>query len=404
VAGPDLQLPPPSELGARLQAARKSAGKTQDDAAAHLGVARTTITAIEKGQRGIRPGELVQLAGLYGKAVGELVRAGMPPVSLAVQLRASAAATRYDRLVEPYAWELQNLAEDYVELERICGAETPHAYPAERSFGAISPEKAAEDIAHAERARLGLGDGPIASLRDTLEQDVGVRIFYLPMQTQIAAMFAFEPHLGGCIAVNQKHPEARRRMSLAHEYAHFLTSRAQATIDFGARYQRLPQHERFAVAFAPAFLMPATGISRRFNELKARGGGKFTFADLLSLAHYFGVSVEGLVLRLEELRLVRRGLLERAREAGFRPQEGRAILRLVEQTSPSDILPTRYLLLAVQGYRESKITEAQFAKFLRVDLLEGRRVLQDMLGAASGDSLPTIGEQDIDRGIGEALS
>ena len=394
----NFELPPPAVLGSRLQSARKSAGKTQEEAAAVIDAARTTITAIEKGLRAIRPDELVRLASFFGKSVTDLVRPGPVVPPLALQLRASAQNVSYDELVEPYAWELQSLCEDYSELERVCNSMMSQRYPAERSVVGIAPEQAAEDVAQHERNRLGLGDGPIASLRDTLEQDVGLRIFYIPMSHEVAAMFAFDQTLGGCIAVNQNHPEPRRRMSLAHEYAHFLTSRLEADVDFGNRYQRLPREERFAVAFAPAFLMPASGLSRRFNELKTRSGGKFTFADLMSLAHYFGVSLESLALRLEDLRLVRRGLRERLKESGFRPTEAKSILQLVERENPSDLLPTRYLVLALQGYRESRITQSQFARFLRVDLLEARRLLDETFGGPDPERLPVLSEDDVDRG------
>ncbi|MEP6766179.1 MAG: helix-turn-helix transcriptional regulator, partial [Gemmatimonadaceae bacterium] len=74
-----------SELGARLQAARKAARITQEDAALAINVARTTITAIEKGDRRVQANELVVLAQLYGKSLNELVRAGVSSKPLAVQ-------------------------------------------------------------------------------------------------------------------------------------------------------------------------------------------------------------------------------------------------------------------------------------------------------------------------------
>ena len=46
----------PRALGRRLQEARKARGLTQQDAAESLAVARTTITAIEKGDRQARTG------------------------------------------------------------------------------------------------------------------------------------------------------------------------------------------------------------------------------------------------------------------------------------------------------------------------------------------------------------
>ncbi len=52
-------------IGERLRAARKNVGMLQETAAQHLGIARPTLVAIEKGQRGIRRAELRQLAALY---------------------------------------------------------------------------------------------------------------------------------------------------------------------------------------------------------------------------------------------------------------------------------------------------------------------------------------------------
>ena len=50
------------ELGIELQAARKQAGLTQEQAALIIGVARTTMTAIESGERRIKEGELIKVS------------------------------------------------------------------------------------------------------------------------------------------------------------------------------------------------------------------------------------------------------------------------------------------------------------------------------------------------------
>ena len=78
----------PQALGQRLRDGRTAKGLTQQDAADHLGVARTTITAIEKGQRRIRAVELVDLAAHYGRSVGEFLRQSEPLPAFVVQLRA----------------------------------------------------------------------------------------------------------------------------------------------------------------------------------------------------------------------------------------------------------------------------------------------------------------------------
>ncbi len=58
-------LSDPIELGAALKRTRKAAGMTQEDAGQELGVARTTITAIERGQRHVRIQELRDLSVIY---------------------------------------------------------------------------------------------------------------------------------------------------------------------------------------------------------------------------------------------------------------------------------------------------------------------------------------------------
>ena len=369
----------PRELGARLREARKAAGLTQDFAAEQLAVARTTLVAIEKGERRIQSSELVQLAALYHRSVNELMRPGKPVSPFAVQLRATLTSEEaLANAIEAPTWLFQQLCEDYFELERLCGAPLPRNYPSERSFSGSPPELAGEDLAMRERLRLGLGDGPIPNLRLLLEQDVGLRVFYLALPSDIAAMFSYDPQLGGCIAVNAQHPYERRRQSLAHEYAHFLASRHRAEITILRRYRRYPEHERLANAFARSFLVPADGVARRVNETKAVKGGKFTYADICTIAYYYGVSIEAFTKRLEDLKLVSAGAWERLKSSNFRASEARALLGIAAPPAIDDLLPPRYRFLALDGYRSGVITEGQLAKYLRVDRMEARRLVSEL--------------------------
>ena len=82
---------PPPRLGRRLQEARKARGLTQQEVADSLGFARTTVTALEKGERRTRPSELIQMARLYGRPVGDFVGRKEPVSDFAVQFRAAVA-------------------------------------------------------------------------------------------------------------------------------------------------------------------------------------------------------------------------------------------------------------------------------------------------------------------------
>ena len=367
----------PKVLGRRLQDARKARGLTQQDVAKDLGIARTTVTAIEQGERRVRPEELIRLSRLYGREVNELVRDREVAEEFAIQFRAAIAqAGRHETELARAIQEFQQLCEDYLELEQLCGAPLTRNYPPPYPIEGISPEEAAEDIASAERNRLGLGDGPVLRLREILESDIGLRIVYPRLPSHIAGMFAYTERLGGCIAINAMHPEERQRWSLGHEYSHFLTHRFRPEVSVMFVYERVPASERFADAFAGTFLMPSNGLKRRFHELSRLRQGKITPAELCRLAHYYFVSVEALTRQLESLHLLPSGTWDRLRDSGFKVREAQTILELEPHPPANHLLPLRYQYPAVEAYQRGDLTEGQLARFLRVDRVEARQLVQ----------------------------
>jgi transcriptional regulator with XRE-family HTH domain len=76
-----------SELGERLRAARSAANLTQNAVAASLGMARTTLVAIEKGLRSVTAEELLALARLYDVSVGRITSPDAIHVDLSAKFR-----------------------------------------------------------------------------------------------------------------------------------------------------------------------------------------------------------------------------------------------------------------------------------------------------------------------------
>ena len=62
----------------RLKAARKALHLTQEFVANQMGMARTTIVAIEAGKREVSANELAAFAELYGTSMDELVHGRAP--------------------------------------------------------------------------------------------------------------------------------------------------------------------------------------------------------------------------------------------------------------------------------------------------------------------------------------
>jgi Zn-dependent peptidase ImmA (M78 family)/DNA-binding XRE family transcriptional regulator len=364
------------KLGSRLQDARRSAALTQENAAKTLGMARTTVVAIEKGERRVTPHELIQFAKAYRRSISDLVGRPVISESFVPQFRATPGHTVTDAEIDPIASELQNLSEDYVALERIRSMPLSHNYPNEYDTSGGSPEQVAEDVATAERNRLGMGDGPIGNLRERLASDVGIRIFFFEMPSRIAGLFAYNEELGACVGINSKHPRDRRNWSLTHEYGHFLMTRYQPEITVLTVAGRSNKKERLADSFARHFLMPASGLNRRFTELHRSSEGGITLAHVCTLANLYQVSVQAIILRLEELRRLPTGTWERLKDEGFKVQHAQALLGIDANPSLTETLPQRYVDLAIAAFQAGQISEGQLAKYLRTDRLHAREQLE----------------------------
>lgn len=390
MSGDGLPEVDPRTLGARLREAREARGWTQQQAAEQLGVARTTVVAMEKGERRVRPEELVRLASLYGRRLSDLLQRGVPAEGFAVQLRGTfSPATPIQAELLPAIETFQHLAEDYARLEAICRAPLRRRYPPPYDVEGLDPELAGEDVAFSERRRLGLGDGPLPTLRDTLETDVGIRVFQPELPSRVAGMFAFTEDLGACVAVNLHHPQERRSLSLAHEYAHFLADRFRSEILFSEGYERRPRGERFAEAFARSFLLPAEGLRRRYLDLQRERGGGVTHGDLCRLAGFYFVSAEAMTRRLEELGLIPAGVWDRLRQEGFRVREAQRLLGIAPKAQDDELLPRRFVALAVEAWQRGELSEGQLARVLRTDRLGARDRIEELQSTASAEGGPS---------------
>lgn len=384
----------PRVLGTRLLEARKARGMTQEKAAEQLGCSRPILIAIEKGSRPAKPDELITLAGLYGRSVHELVRPGAPNVALAPHLRAAMDAKRGESEEMVTAIDaLQRWADDYRELEQLTGAKPIENFPPEVTVPIHTDiSRYAEDVAYRERAWLHLGDQPIPNLRQVLEENVGLRVFYDGMPSAVAGIYAYVAELGYCVLINRRHPRERQRLTLAHEYGHFLCDRHKPGIDYLDGEHRRPANEIFAERFAISFLMPEPSVRQRFY-IVASTMGDFQVADLVRLSSVFSVSVQAMTLRLEELALIDSGAWDFLKENKFKPQLAQSQLNIEPAAGESqEPYPQRYKYIAVQAFCQGSISEGLLARFLRTDRVTSRDIVSECLM-----------QRDIDQGGHESM-
>ncbi len=371
------------QLGERLKAARKARGPTQQAVAEKLGMVRTTLVAIEKGDRKVSPSELIVMAKMYGRPVSEFVskQANKEPFVPQFRLPPGQGNVTEEEL-SAVVLELERMASDYVELEEINDAVVKPKFPTVHLLNVpgVNAQQRGEEVAAEERTRLGLGDGPIADLRGHLEEVVGIRVFYLNLPPKVGGLFACNDELGACIAINRNHPPARGNWSLAHEYGHFLTTRYVADVSFIHDHWGKTAAEKFADSFAKNFLMPRTGVCRRLSDMaSARTNGIVTVGDVMSLAILYRVSAEAMFRRLEELKRIPYGKWDELRhKRGFQPEKARTVLGL-DPHQREAVLPLRYRLLALSAYEQKeRLTEGQLARKLRTDRVSARLELESL--------------------------
>ena len=371
---------PATKVGERLRLARESAQVTQANAAAAIDVARTTVVAMENGQRRIRINELQKLARLYGVSVNSILRDEAVHVDLEPRFRAlpdvhnSTAAKDAIRLIS-------TLARAEVELENLLGIQRAGSYPVERPLlrGDIAAQ--AEHDATELRARLGLANGPIQNIVAMLELELGVRVYVRPLHAKIAGLFAYDDALGPCMLLNAAHPRERRAQTAAHEIGHLVANRRTPDILHEGEEER-SREERYANAFARAFLTPERAVMQKFQEVTA-GADHLTRRHVILLAHFFGVSREAMVRRLEELRLTKVGSWDWfCANGGISDADARQVLGdllTVDPQKAENSRPTtvRLQLLAAEAYRKKLVSEGQLARLLSLDRARVRELLDD---------------------------
>jgi Zn-dependent peptidase ImmA (M78 family)/DNA-binding XRE family transcriptional regulator len=363
----------PAKLGERLRSARSGANLTQDAAAAFLGMARTTLVAIEKGQRPVRPEELLAFARLYCISAGKLTSPDAVHVDLSAKFRrtegkeASKAVTQALNL-------LNRLATGVVQLERLLGQELRTDYPPPIRINPQIVNQQAEDAANNLRTRLGLGLGPIPDLTSLLELELGLRLFFRPLPPQIAGLYAYDAVIGACILVNTNHHWKRQVQTVSHETGHFVSDRSHADI-LEEEEVSLSIEERFAKRFGSAFLMPASGVRARFDQVVG-SENRFDVRELILLAHQFGVATEAMCRRLEELTLLPQGTWDSIRERGFASDLERSVIgEAGVPLKPPPISPRLAYLASIALDREL-LSEGQLCDLLAVDRLELREALK----------------------------
>ncbi len=347
-------------LGQRLAEARDLAGMTQESVAREVGLDRTAIVLLEKGQRNLKVPELVAIAEVLGRPFSYFVE---EPVPAAVSRRSAPhdvhGSTRaLDVELDQFSTDLRGLLQ--------LGLVTPPNRDARLRVPRTHDE--AESTALAIREKAGLGFRPVDDLGRLCEA-YGLYTFAIDFggTGPDGACVEVESINGtACAAViNGAVDAGRRRMTLAHELGHWLFGDAydaQANLD----------SERMINSFAIHFLAPRAGIQYVWSDNSERSD----FDRALTAGVAFRLSWSATISHLRNLGFITHQ--ERDQLDTHKPRSG-DYLRL--GLSWNDELAAPYLSPAfiaacLTGYTSAKLTES--------------RVLELLRGMLSVDDLPEL--------------
>ncbi|WP_018291776.1 XRE family transcriptional regulator [Verrucomicrobium sp. 3C] len=380
------------ELGQRLRRSRESAGLSQKEAAAELGLPRPAISQIEAGKRGVDALELMRLAQLYGKPASWFLElgTGANPLDDVTNLETFSKADQdmlsgFVRFCEAYGW-----IEALLELSP--------ASPLPDYGTPVDPEgegeaiRQGEAVAEAERRRLGLG-GICGEGVESLLDRLGIRLStrYLPT-CPVRGAFLFHPRVGAAIFGNSGCRGEWLPLILAEEFGHLLFDRRLGGAIHGVFPEKgnPPQDLRSIRAhrFAFAFVLPAPELRRILlfdPEARIEAGHRLGVPDLLLSRWMFRCPAEVLWERWEQLGWVRPGQRERLGSVPPADWSRRYEGRGRKEGKVEHPYPGRFLRLVLEGCKKGQVSREQLGTLLGLDRIEAGRLMSWLDKCARSD-------------------
>jgi XRE family transcriptional regulator, fatty acid utilization regulator len=360
--------PGPGSLGARIQKLRIEKGLSQKDLAEACGIpAHQTISMIEKGRREVKAAELQLLASalnydLEAMLAPEPEEAGEPAILWRSPTgRRTHVRSRRARLEAHFARKLL----DYARSEKLCGLE-PALWLDEFSWDWKNPSPLqAEKLARNVTEALSPGARPAFTLARLLEEELLIKIWYDDIGSVGRAACTRGPSGYGML-INALEAPWRRNFNVARELFHLIAWPADAPRDVSPA-----QIDRLANTFASSLLLPHTEFDRLLSRRKA--GARLNFEDLFQLARDFGVAAESVLWRLEGLRRMGSGDVERL----LRDSHLRAIDRNTVGATwlRAPRYPERFVRLCFFAWRRGGLSRPALASMLDVAPAEVRGIL-----------------------------
>ena len=354
-------------LGKKIRRYRERLKLTQADLAAKMGFNSSEIVSqIERGGREIKVWELVELTRHLQISISDLIEGRKPEMDAVVLWRKSPEMEK-----ELKEAEFLKRYRQYALLEEMSGMRPGRSLPQKAVDSGTLDFQTADRIALEIRREFNLGDRPAGDLERVLQNDFGVKIWYMEMSEGSAASI-YGPE-GPAILMNSKEAPWRRNYNFGHELFHLITWKSinpQIITNTHGLWDRL---EKIANAFASALLLPAEPVTIEFERYLE--SGKISYPDLIGIARDFGVSTEALLYRLLNLKRVTKASVEKVFKDPIFRDIDRSTMAACWWQPPA--IPERFVRLAFIAYQKGRLSRAKFSEMLDTSLIDLPETLQE---------------------------
>lgn len=322
-----------------------------------------TLSSIEAGEREIKAWELAKLSEIYGRDIDFFLNLESIQKEVRILWRSpetSPQKTTVERQFISICKRYQNLLK---LLEEPNTPKTGLINIDKHELLAQSAFKYVEDLANAYIRILDLGSRPACSLLKILEEEMGIKIIFLPLDSNISGGSTIDEEFGLAVLVNSNDAPWRRNFDLAHEFFHLLTWN-----DFSPEeiYQNdslgKNRIEQLADVFSSSLLLPENEVRDEFEKRTVEKS--ISYLNLVHIARDFDVSIEALLWRLVNLGLLKRENIQEELEKGTIKDVDKKNRHSDWAETVKPHLSNRYISLAIKAFHLGKISKGKLAEYV----------------------------------------
>jgi Zn-dependent peptidase ImmA (M78 family)/transcriptional regulator with XRE-family HTH domain len=360
-----LKMDIQKKLADLLKNERESLDLTLKDVSKKIGFNNyQTLSSIEAGEREVKAWELAKLAKIYGRDIDYYLDLDSPQKEVRILWR-SPETSPQKTLIER---QFVSICERYQNLQNLLGEPNipktgskisidKHELLTQDAF------KSVENLASRYISILKLGYRPARSLAKILEEKIGIKIVFLPMDSGISGGSAIDKEFGMAVLVNSNDAPWRRNFDLSHEFFHLITWEDftpeeiyQDNIGGKSRIEQL------ANVFASSLLIPETEVRDEFEKRTKKNS--ISYLNLVDIARDFEVSIEALLWRLVNLDLLREEDIQEELEKGIIKDMDKKQRNTDWAEIEKPYLSTKYISLAIKAFYLGKISKGKLAEYV----------------------------------------